>query len=219
MRLLLVEYDTNVAEKLTCDLRRHGYDVQTVFNGSDAMTASDRADLILLNLDLPDLDGLEVTRRLRDRCGVPIIAVSKRDTELDRVLGLQAGLDDYLSEPYGFSELVARVQAVMRRMRPQAEPATQISHGPLQVNLRTREISVNGHSVELTRKEFDLLALLVSEPETIYSRRRLMSEVWEDDWCESSRTIDTHVSSLRGKLGGRSWIQTVRGIGFRFGHG
>ncbi|BBA97247.1 putative two-component system response regulator [Actinacidiphila reveromycinica] len=218
MRLLLVEDDTEAAEVLTRDLRRHGYEVQAVGEGYDAMSASKEADLVVLNLDLRDLDGLEITRRLRDHCDVPIIAVSKRDTEMDRVIGLQAGLDDYLGKPYGFSELLARIQAVMRRAHARPTAAV-VTRGPLQVNLSTREVTLHGRAVELTRKEFDLLALLASKPDAIFSRRQLMSEVWDDDWSEASRTIDTHVSSLRGKLGGYSWIRTVRGVGFRFGHG
>lgn len=219
MRVLVVEDDSVVAESLTRALRRYGYDADSVDTGTRALRTYHRADLVLLDLELPDLDSLEVCRGIRAACDTPIIAVTARGTELDRVLGLQAGLDDCLVEPYGFRELIARIDAVMRRARPQPPAIQTISQGPLQIDFGAREVRLNGQLVVVTRKEFDLLYLLACQPETVVSRKQIMSEVWNTEWTKFSRTIDTHVSSLRKKLGVGTWITTVRGIGFRLGSG
>lgn len=175
------------------------------------------ADLVLLDLELPDLDGLEVCRGIRSANDIPIIAVTARGTELDRVLGLQAGADDYVVKPYGFRELMARMDAVMRRARPPANAPHVVSRGPLRIDVGSREVSVDGRIVDVTRKEFDLLYLLAAQPDTVIPRKRVIHQVWGDSW--SRRTVDTHVSSLRHKLGCSDWIITVRGVGFRLGHG
>lgn len=219
MRVLVVQEDTAAAESLTRGLRRRGHDVNSVDTGTHALQTYHRADLVLLDLELPDLDGLEVCRGIRAACDTPIIAITVRGTELDRVLGLQAGSDDYLVKPYGFPELMARIEAVMRRARPQSQAGRTISYGPLHVDSGIREVRLDGELINVTRKEFDLLHLLASQPNTIFSRKQIMSRVWDTDWAEFSRTIDTHVSSLRNKLGARTWIITVRGVGFRFGRG
>ncbi|MER5206859.1 response regulator transcription factor [Streptomyces sp. NPDC002825] len=217
-RVLVVESDTSEAESLVLGLRRHGHHVDSVDTGGGALQNYEDADLVLLDLELPDLDGLEVCRGIRSAGDVPVIAVTARGTELDRVLGLQAGADDYLVKPYGFRELMARMEAVMRRaQRPREQIATVVSHGSLRIDASSREVTLEGRSVELTRKEFDLLHLLASHPETVIPRKRLMQQVWGDSW--SRRTVDTHVSSLRNKLGASSWIITVRGVGFRLGCG
>jgi DNA-binding response OmpR family regulator len=219
VRILVVEEDATAVEFLTRSLRRHGHDVDSVDTGTHALKTYHRADLVLLDLELPDLDGLEVCRGIRAACNTPIIAVTARGAELDRVLGLQAGSDDYLVKPYGFRELMARIEAVMRRARPQLTVVRTISHGPLCIDLGTREIRLDGWLVNVTRKEFDLLYLLASQPETVFSRKEIMSRVWDTEWTRFSRTIDTHVGSLRNKLGASSWIITVRGVGFRLGRG
>lgn len=218
LRVLVIESDIRAAESLTQGLRRHGYETETVGTGSKALQAYRGADLVLLDLELPDLDGLEVCRAIRLASDIPLIAVTARASELDRVLGLQAGADDYVVKPYGFRELMARIEAVMRRVRPEAPAAQVITSGPLTIDAGTREIRLDGRPVEVTRKEFDLLHLLASRPEKVVSRKQLMTQVWDDSWSRPGRTIDTHVSSLRGKLGSASWIITVRGVGFRFGH-
>ncbi len=226
MRVLVVEDDTAAAEALTHGLRRHGYDAESVDTGTHALKVYHCADLVLLDLELPDLDGLEVCRGIRATCDTPIIAVTACGTELDRVLGLQAGLDDCLVKPYGFRELLARIEAVMRRARPQRRVVgpSAISRGPLLIDTATREIRLHGELVEVTRKEFDLLYHLASHPEMVIHREVLMAEVWGDPMnhglsSRASHTIDTHVSTLRSKLGASSWILTVRGVGFRLGHG
>ncbi|GHH88030.1 response regulator transcription factor [Streptomyces capitiformicae] len=218
LRVLVVENERKAADTLTRGLRRHGHRVESVATGIKALQAHHGADLVLLDLDLPDLDGLEVCRGIRASADTPIIAVTARGTELDRVLGLQAGSDDYMVKPYGFRELMARIEAVMRRVRPRKPAEQVITHGPLCIDAGARETRLDGHRVELTRKEFDLLHLLASQPGAVFSRRQLMTQVWEDAWSSGGRTIDTHVSSLRGKLGSSSWIVTVRGVGFRLGH-
>ncbi|MEV6653598.1 response regulator transcription factor [Streptomyces sp. NPDC051219] len=218
LRVLVVENEPRAAEFLVLGLRRHGYEADSVDTGAKALQTHRDADLLLLDLDLPDLDGLEVCRGIRADCETPVIAVTARDTELDRVLGLQAGADDYMVKPYGFRELMARIEAVMRRVRPQPQTSQVISSGPLLIDARTREVRLHDRPVEVTRKEFDLLYLLASQPENVISRKQLMTQVWDDSWSRPGRTIDTHVSSLRGKLGSSSWIITVRGVGFRFGH-
>lgn len=223
MHLLLVGAAPVTAADLSRELRGHGFEVGVVDSGAALLATTVLADLVVLALDLPDLDGLEVCRRLRARSQVPIIGLSGRDSELDRVLGLQAGLDDYVTGPVRVRELVAVIGAVMRRVRrPAGEPAVAaetIVHGSLHIGLRSREVRVGGRRIAVTPKEFDLLALLASEPGTVFSRRRIMSEVWHDSSGRGTRTIDTHVRALRGKLGAHSWVLNVPGIGFRLGTG
>ncbi|WP_432073743.1 response regulator transcription factor [Streptomyces wuyuanensis] len=214
-RVLVVENDPAEAEALVRALKRHGHDVDSVTSGGAALQSYADVDLVLIDLELPDLDGLEVCRDIRSTCDVPVIAVTARGSELDRVLGLQAGADDYLVKPYGFRELMARMEAVMRRVRTPTPAVRAVSHGPLRVDAGSREVTLHGRAVDVTRKEFDLLYLLASNPGTVIPRKRLIHQIWGDSW--SRRTVDTHVSSLRNKLGGSGWIVTVRGVGFRFG--
>ncbi|MGW7089731.1 response regulator transcription factor [Streptomyces sp. NPDC054871] len=218
LRVLVVESEARAAEALVQGLRRHGHRPDSVTTGAKALQMKHSADLVLLDLDLPDLDGIEVCRSIRAACDTPLIAVSARDSELDRVLGLQAGADDYIVKPYGFRELMARIEAIMRRVRPQPLPEQVIQRGPLRIDSGTRQVSLNGEHIDVTRKEFDLLHLLCAQPETVISRRQVMTQVWDDSWSRPGRTIDTHVSSLRSKLGASTWIITIRGVGFRLGH-
>ncbi len=216
VRVLVVDGEQQAAQTLVRGLGRHGYRAQSVATGTEALRAHRHADLVLLELDLPDLDGMEVCRRIRELGGVPVIILSARCAELDCVLGLQAGADDFIGKPYSFRVLLARIEALLRRARPSPRAARIVTHGPLRIDAGSRELRVEGRRVDLTPKEFDLLHLLASQPDTTFSRRRLMSEVWDDDSARG-RTLDTHVSSLRGKLGSTGWIVTVRGVGFRLG--
>ena len=214
-RVLVAEGNHSDAKALVRELRRYGHNVDSVGTGTATLQSFEDSDLVLLDLDFPDLDGLEVCRGIRSFSNIPIIAVTSRGTELDRVLGLQAGADDYLVKPYGFRELIARMEAVMRRAQPQPAASKVVSYGPLSIDASRREVSLDGRPIDVTRKEFDLLYLLASYPQVVIPRKRLMHQVWGDSW--SRRTVDTHVSSLRNKLGSSGWIITVRGVGFRLG--
>ncbi|MFJ9977425.1 response regulator transcription factor [Streptomyces cyaneofuscatus] len=218
LRMLVVENERTAADTLVQNLKRQGHHTQHVTTGNAALSTHHHADLVLLDLDLPDLDGLEVCRGIRAVSDTPIITITARGNELDRVLGLQAGSDDYLVKPYGFRELLARIQAVMRRSQPPARTPPALSHGPLHINPAKREVTLSGHPVGLTRKEFDLLHLLTQHPGTVIPRHHLMTQIWNDTWPHPGRTLDTHISSLRNKLGSANWIITLRGIGFRLGH-
>ncbi|OLR93383.1 hypothetical protein BJP25_17240 [Actinokineospora bangkokensis] len=217
-----MDADPTAAGAVAGGLRDRGFAVELAGTGAALLDGPVRADLVLLGLDLPDLDGLEVCRRLRARSRVPVIALSARDSELDRVLGFQAGLDDYVGTPVPVAELVARIHAVMRRVRgapaeEPAPPAEVVVRGDLRVNTRAREVHLGDRRIALTPKEFDLLALLAAEPGTVFTRGRIMAEVWDDSSGQSTRTIDTHVGALRAKLGARSWVVTVHGTGFKLG--
>ncbi|MFF7335567.1 response regulator transcription factor [Streptomyces sp. NPDC090306] len=215
-RVLVVESAEGEADTLIRGLSRNGHGVARVGTGAKALSAFEDKDMVLVNLELPDLDGLEFCRKVRAVCDVPIIAVTAQGSELDCVLALQAGADDFLAKPYGFRELMARMDAVMRRLRRQEQPvARTISQGQLRVDASTRQVHVADRLVEVTRKEFDLLYHLALHRDTVVSRKELMERVWQDTW--SRRTVDTHISSLRGKLGSADWIVTVRGVGFRLG--
>lgn len=214
-RVLVVENDGRAAEALRRDLSRNGHEVRKASSGREALAAFRYAELILIGLDLPDLDGLEVCRSIRAISDTPVIAVSERGSELDCVLSLQAGADDYLVKPYGFRELTARMEAVMRRMKPHKK-ADVITHDALRIDATARQVTVRGKNIQLTRKEFQLLHLLASHPGAVVTRKQIMSQVWGNTW--SRRTLDTHISSLRSKLGDSDWIITARGIGFRLGN-
>lgn len=216
-RVLLVGAGLTDADPLVCGLRRHGHQALSVSKGWAALQAYEDADLILLSLELPDMDGLEVCRAIRAASGVPLIVLTAQRSELDCVLSLQAGADDYVVTSHGLRELMARIEAVMRRVRSLPAAAGEISHGPLRIDVSSREVSLDGRAVRLTRKEFDLLCLLASHPDTVIPRKQLLRQVWGHSW--SHRTVDTHVSSVRSKLGGSGWIVTVRGVGFKLGNG
>ena len=214
MHLLVVEDDEAIAVPLVRGLERSGYEVTRVSTGRDALDIGG-VDLVLLDLGLPDLDGYEVCRRLRAASSVPIIVVTARGDEGDRVLGLDLGADDYVVKPFGLRELVARVRAVSRRAV--AEPAGPQRVGALEVDRRARRVSVDGREVALALKEFELLALLADDPDAVISRVQIMDEVWDPHWYGPTKTLDVHVASLRRKLGDPRWIETVRGVGFRLG--
>jgi DNA-binding response OmpR family regulator len=214
VRLLVVEDDMTIAEPLVEGLRREGFEVVHVASGEAALNEP-VPDMVLLDLRLPGIDGYEVARRLRARSRVPIIMVTARGEEVDRVVGLELGADDYIVKPFGLRELVARIHAVMRRVdaRPEPAPATRV--GDLEVDTRARRVTLRGEEIALTPKEFDLLALLVEDPGAAVDRRRILRAVWGTSWYGPSKAIDMHVSGLRRKLGDPKLIETVRGVGFR----
>jgi len=213
MRMLLVEDDTRLADALTIALRRCGYTIQRVTTAADALAAP-AVDLVLLDLGLPDGDGVQVCRELRRRGDqTAIIAVTARGEDRDKVAGLRAGADDYLVKPFSLAELQARIEAVLRRVRPRApEPFVA---GPLRIDLERREVARDGRSIALTRKEFDLLAALTREPGRVVERDRLLLEVWGTSWTGAGRTLDVHMASLRAKLGEPPVVATVRGVGYK----
>jgi two-component system, OmpR family, response regulator RegX3 len=216
VRVLIVEDDDAVAVPLEQGLVREGHVVVRVATGADAL-AADEPDVVLLDLGLPDMDGYEVCRRMRARSDVPIIVVTARGEEVDRVVGLELGADDYLVKPYGFRELVARIRAVTRRSerRVPAADGDVLGSGDLTVDRRTRIVTVGGAEVALTPKEFDLLAFLAAEPGAVRTRREILETVWDPHWYGPTKTLDVHVASLRRKLGDASLIETVRGVGLR----
>jgi DNA-binding response OmpR family regulator len=214
--VLVVQHSVHDREALAKGLRRHGHQVSCAETGRKALELYTDTDLVLLDLELPDLDGLEICKEIRWLSEVPVIAVTAGGTELDRVLGLQAGADDYVVKPYGFRELTARMAAVMRRSQPVTTASVSVlTHGVLRIDGTLRQVRVGDRHVTVTRKEFDLLYLLASRPDAVVTRKQIMRQVWGDSW--SRRTVDTHVSSLRNKLGGHDFIVTVRGVGFRMG--
>ena len=216
MRLLVVEDDPSISIPLVAGLRREGFDVDAVATGEEAI-ASQGYDLVLLDLGLPDLDGHTVCRELRADSDVPIIVVTARGDEMDRVLMLELGADDYIVKPFGFRELVARVRAVLRRTSaPEPTTTATIEHGPLLIDSRTRTVELRGHGVALTPKEFDLLVALANDPGAVVTREELLREVWDQNWWGSTKTLDVHIASLRKKLD-PSVIETVRGVGYRLG--
>jgi DNA-binding response OmpR family regulator len=214
MEILVVEDEDSIAEPLVDGLRREGYGVSRVATGEDALEASP-ADLVLLDLRLPDIDGLDVCPRLRERVRATATMAMARGEEADRVVGLELGADDYIVKPYGLRELIARIRAVMRRGAAPGEATGTLCVGGLAVDERARRTTLGGRELELTPKEFELLAALARDPGAAVTRQRLLAEVWQTSWYGSSKTIDVHVASLRRKLGDPGWIETVRGVGCR----
>ncbi len=237
MRVLIVEDDDAIATPLAKGLEREGLSVDRVETGSDALdrSAAHPFDVVLLDLGLPDRDGFDVCRELRARSDVPIIVVTARSEEVDRVVGLELGADDYIVKPFGFRELVARIRAVVRRRAPAPVtgdpvngndngngrtnghdgPVSLVEVGTLSVDRRTRRVTVEGETVALTPKEFDLLAFLADDAGAVRPRQELLENVWDPHWYGPTKTLDVHVASLRKKLGDPGWIETVRGVGFR----
>lgn len=227
MRLLLIEDDDRIAGPLTEGLGRYGFTVDRVRTGAAGLADSaDTPDLVLLDLGLPDMDGLDVCRSLRARSAIPIIMITARGEEADRIVGLELGADDYMAKPFGVRELVARIRAVTRRTgalpavptgpdaTPAAAPAPQ-RIGPLQIDRRTRQVRLGGRDVALSPREFDLLAYLAQDPGAVHSRQQIMDAVWDPHFFGPTKTLDAHVAALRRKLGDPGWVTTARGVGFR----
>lgn len=219
--MLLVEDDAAIAEPLVEGLAREGFEVTWVGTGAAAL-ASPLPDIVLLDLGLPDMDGFAVCHELRQRSSVPIVAVTARGAEVNRVVGLDLGADDYIVKPFGFRELAARMRAVLRRTAPSASApgseAVQALDG-LTIDRRSRRVTVEGSECALTPKEFELLALLGRDPGAVITRQEILEQVWDPHWYGPTKTLDVHVASLRRKLGHPEWVETVRRVGFRLGVG
>ncbi|MCX5049898.1 MULTISPECIES: response regulator transcription factor [unclassified Streptomyces] len=219
MRVLLVEDDESVAESLRRGLLRYGFEVAWVTTGGAALSHADPYDVVLLDLGLPDTDGLDVCKALRERGDVPIIVISARSDETDRVVGLELGADDYVSKPFGVREVIARIRAVMRRVQPRTASAPESApdrYGTrLTIDRKAARVRLAGEEVSLTPKEYDLLAFLTEEPGALMSREQIMEAVWDANWFGPTKTLDVHVAALRRKLAGAITIEAVRGVGFR----
>jgi DNA-binding response OmpR family regulator len=218
VRLLIAEDDEAIIEPLTRALTREGYDVETVGDGLEAARRGieGKHDLLVLDIGLPRIDGLEVCRRVRAvRPRVPIMILTAQGAELDVVVGLDAGADDYVAKPFRLSELLARIRSLLRRAAP-----SELSARSVRVDATSRRAWLEDRELELTPKEFDLLALLVAEAGRVITRDRIMAAVWDDNWFGSTKTLDMHISWLRRKLGDDAnaprLLTTVRGVGFRF---
>jgi DNA-binding response OmpR family regulator len=211
--VLVVEDDPGIATQLVRGLSRGGYAVDHVMTGRDALGRADH-DVILLDLGLPDCDGVDVCRQLRQRSGVAIIVVTARGEEPERVLALDAGADDYLVKPFGLAELLARIRAVLRRVRPGGEV---LRHGPLVVDVRARKVTVAGREVALTPKEFDILECLAADPGRVVSRQEILESAWDAHRYGPTKVLDVHVAALRRKLGVPGLIEAAYGRGFRLG--
>jgi DNA-binding response OmpR family regulator len=214
MRVLLVEDDESIAEPLIDGLARYGIIADHVATGAAALAAAPH-DMVLLDLGLPDIDGIEVCRQLRRTGDVPMIMLTARGDEADRVLGLELGADDYLAKPFSVRELVARMRAVGRRVRTAPADNPIRTYGPLAIDTRSRQIRLHGVPVQLAPKEYDLLVLLAADPGAVVDRRHILETVWEPNFFGPGKTLDFHVASLRRKLGDAGWIENRRGVGFR----
>ncbi|HXB46646.1 MAG TPA: response regulator transcription factor [Streptosporangiaceae bacterium] len=211
--VLVVEDDASIAAQLVRGLTRGGYQVDHVMTGTDALTWGE-PDVVLLDLELPDLDGVQVCRKLRERSDAAIIVVTAHGEEPDRVMALDAGADDYLVKPFGLAELQARIRAVLRRVKPGGDV---VRHGPLTVDIRTHRATVSGSEVFLTPKEFDILECLVTDPGRVVGRQEILESAWDAHWYGPTKVLDVHMASLRRKLGVPGLIETVYGRGFRLG--
>ena len=223
-RILIVEDEASIAEPFARLLEREGFETTVAATAAGALAAArdEPPDLVLLDLVLPDGDGRDVCRTLRAESGVPVIMLTARGTETDRVVGLELGADDYVVKPFSAAEVVARIRAVLRRTAS-APPAVAggASTGPIRVrdltvDLRARRATLHDTELELSRKEFDLLAELVAHAGEVVRREDLMSRVWDVNWFGSTKTLDVHMGWLRRKLGDPTYVDTVRGVGFRF---
>ena len=224
-RLLIVEDDPTLRQALTFNLTREGYEVTSAADGEAALEAarSDRLDLVLLDVMLPGMSGVEVLRVLR-REGIttPVIILSAKGDEIDRVVGLKVGADDYIAKPFSRPELLARIEAVLRRQRRETdepERREELTFGAVRIDVARREVTVDGAPTHLTTKEFDLLAHMAGSPGRIFTRDQLLARIWGYDYVGDGRTVDVHVSWLRGKLrgrGGHDHFRTVRGVGYAF---
>ncbi|AQZ65651.1 response regulator, two-component system [[Actinomadura] parvosata subsp. kistnae] len=218
MRVLLVEDDDRLAAALTKALARHGHEVVRASLAVDALRLAGGVDFVLLDLGLPDMDGLEALRRLRRVSAVPLIVVTARTEEREVLRGLRSGADDYLVKPFRTVELMARMEAVVRRgTRPRPQRDDVVNVGDVRIDLEARQVTVAGEAVTLTRREFDLLAMLAREPGVVRGREEILDEIWGDPLLSASRSLDVHVANLRSKTGRPGLVETLRGTGYRLG--
>jgi DNA-binding response OmpR family regulator len=214
--VLLIEDEESIATLVRAYLERDGYKVVWARSGGDGLAELPRhaVRMIVLDIGLPDMDGFEVCRLVRSRSSVPILMLTARDDEIDRVAGLEVGADDYVGKPFSPRELVARIKAILRRTDGEG-PQERLVLGDIELNSAAREVRVAGRSVDLRAKEFDLLAFLMENRGVVVSRDTLLDRVWGMEYAGGSRTVDVHVAQLRSKLGRPSLIRTIRGAGYK----
>ena len=217
--MLVVEDESSIASFVALYLKNAGYAVRTVATGRDALAEaeSQRPDLIILDLMLPDVDGIEVCRRIRQRSDVPILMLTARDEDVDKIIGLEVGADDYLTKPFNPRELVARVKSILRRAAPERRKSEseELQHGDLTINAGKREVHVGDEEIRLAPKEFDLLWELLDHRGIVLTRDQLLERVWGYTFAGDTRTVDVHVRQIRRKLGDASPIVTVWGVGYK----
>jgi DNA-binding response OmpR family regulator len=215
--ILVVDDEANIADLVELYLRRDGYRVVKANNGESGIKAvtDHRPRLVVLDVGLPDIDGLEVCRRLRQTSTIPVIFLTARDTEVDRVLGLEMGADDYVTKPFSPAELVARVKAVLRRTEGASTGAEIVQVGGVTIDVGRREVRVGDDARSFTTKEFDLLRFLAERPGLALSRQQILDGVWGYDWFGDVRTVDVHIAQVRKKVDDAVRIDTVRGVGYR----
>ena len=221
VKVLVVEDDPSVADGIVDGLGEATFSVHHASTGGDALAAmaTFEPDIVLLDLGLPDLDGTDVCREIRKMSQVPIIVVSARGDEIDRVLSLEMGADDYVVKPFGMRELVARIRAVTRRASATDSTPAPVERalGGLTIDTRSQRVTLDGNEIHLTPTEFDLLVYLTNDPGAVYRRGDILNDVWDTNWYGTTKTLDAHVAAIRKKLGGADWIESIRGVGFRFG--
>jgi DNA-binding response OmpR family regulator len=219
MRILIVEDDDRVAAALEAFLARSGYATVRASDGASALELIGAdTEVVLLDLGLPDMDGVDLCRRIRGRSEVPIMIVTARNQVAERIKGLRAGADDFVVKPYDVHELLARIEAVTRRSRPmlpESDARVRLLDGWLEIDLVGRQVLVGGAPIELTRKEFDIIAVLARYPGVAVPKERLIREVWNTDWRGFGHSLEVHVGAIRKKTGSRGVIETVRGVGYR----
>lgn len=223
-RILVVEDEVSISDPLTYLLGKEGYEVALAETGPDALLEFDRsgADLVLLDLMLPGMSGVDVCRVLRQKSSVPVIMLTAKDDEVDKVVGLELGADDYITKPYSSRELLARLKAVLRRGQDAADellPAT-LEGGPVRMDVERHTVVVSGESISLPLKEFELLELLLRNTGRVLTRSQLIDRIWGSDYVGDTKTLDVHIKRLRAKIetdpGNPQHIQTVRGLGYKF---
>jgi two-component system, OmpR family, response regulator RegX3 len=222
IRILFVEDEPSIFEPFTKALQREGFEPTVATTAAKALELAERIDpdIVLLDLTLPDGDGRDVCRELRRRSDTPIVMITARGTETDRIVGLELGADDYVVKPFSGAEVIARIRAVLRRTQRRDEPMEAARIGDLAVDPGARRAVFKGEELDLARKEYDLLSALVTRAGRVVTRDELMAEVWDENWFGSTKTLDVHIGWLRKKLGDDPadprYIHTVRGVGFRF---
>jgi DNA-binding response OmpR family regulator len=223
MRVLVVEDDDAVAAGIVDGLEPVNFELLRVSTGQECLNAmaTFAPEIVLLDLGLSDMDGTDVCRAIRKNSQVPIIVVSARNEEIDRVIALEIGADDYIVKPFGMRELIARIRAVSRRSLPpsaEVEPASaDLRFGPLVIDVRSQRIMLGDDAIYLTPKEFDLLVYLARDAGAALRRTDILHDVWDTNWYGTTKTLDAHIAAIRKKLGDPRWIESVRGVGFRFG--